>query len=271
METQTKTVRNPEIEPKPVNAYFVLDSSNHFKALIKLLSEFFCEATFQIDEAGLNLIGMDPSRVAMVIMNLPKEGCDEYRCTEPGKFCIDLEYLLKTVLKKVNKDESVKLELKDNKPLAITLKGKLMREFTQPLLEIPEDYDIPPTPKVVHKARVKLVLSSLKQLFEDLTDHFRITVNPDNVVFSQEGDIGNFKCAIKKGDDALLDVELLSDKPVTSVYSSSYLEPFIKSAAPLAEVLTVALNTDMPIQLKIEQPFGYSTVSLWTAPRIECE
>jgi proliferating cell nuclear antigen len=225
------------------------------------------EATFQITPEGLKLRAMDPSRVAMVDFEWPKTVFDEYFCSEPAKMCINISELLK-LLKRVGKDEVVELALDERTGrLQVRITGKYTRNFTMPTLEASEEEV--PTPKITFNVTVKATTEGLRQAIEDaelVSDHVRLEADAEKLVFQAAGDIMGATIEIKKGSDALLDLE--AREPSKATFSLSYLSQIVKASSATSDIATLEFSTDMPIKLDFQQAKGGKLV-FYLAPRIE--
>jgi len=225
------------------------------------------EATFQINPEGLKLRAMDPSRVAMIDFEWPKTVFEEYACTEPTKMCINISELLK-LLKRAGKDEVVELALDEKTGrLQVKITGKYTRNFTMPTLEASEE-DVP-TPKITFNVKAKTTAEGLRQAIEDaelVSDHVRIEADMEKLVFQAAGDLMGATIEIKKGSDALLDLEV--KEPSKATFSLSYLSEIIKAASATSDIATLEYSTDMPIKLDFQQA-KEGKLTFYLAPRIE--
>jgi proliferating cell nuclear antigen len=225
------------------------------------------EATFQINPEGLKLRAMDPSRVAMIDFEWPKTVFEEYACTEPTKMCINISELLK-LLKRAGKDEVVELALDEKTGrLQVKITGKYTRNFTMPTLEASEE-DVP-TPKITFNVKAKTTAEGLRQAIEDaelVSDHVRIEADMEKLVFQATGDLMGATIEIKKGSDALLDLEV--KEPSKATFSLSYLSEIIKAASATSDIATLEYSTDMPIKLDFQQA-KEGKLTFYLAPRIE--
>ena len=61
-----------------------------FRDAVNAISTLIDEATFSIDQEGIKLRAMDPSRVAMIDFAMQKTAFDEYVCTENLKICLKI-------------------------------------------------------------------------------------------------------------------------------------------------------------------------------------
>jgi len=227
------------------------------------------EATFKMDAEGLKLRAMDPSRVAMVDFEWPKTVFEEYTCTEPTKMCINVSELLK-LLRRTGRDEAVELSLDEKTArLQIRITGRYTRNFTMPTLEASEEEV--PTPKITFNVRAKTTTEGLRQAIEDaqlVSDHVRIEADTEKLVLNAAGDLMGATIELKKGSDALLELDAKASSKAT--FSLSYLSEIIKAASTTSEIATLEFSTDMPIRLDFQQP-KEGRLTFYLAPRIETE
>ncbi|MCD6445314.1 proliferating cell nuclear antigen (pcna) [Candidatus Bathyarchaeota archaeon] len=239
------------------------------KDMITAISILVDEVTFKIETEGLKLRAMDPSRVAMVDFEWPKTVFEEYICTEPTKMCINISELLK-LLKRAGKNEAVELSLDEKTgKLQVRITGKYTRNFTMPTLEATEEEV--PTPKLTLNVRAKATTEGLKQAIEDaqlVSDHVRIEADPEKLIFNASGELMGATIELKKGSDALLDLEV--KEPSKATFSLNYLSEIIKAASATSDIATIEFSTDMPIKLDFQQATEGKLV-FYLAPRIETE
>lgn len=238
---------------------------NMFSAIAILTDE----ATFNITPDNIQLRTMDPSRVAMVDFQWPKTIFDEYQCDQPQKMCINIGELLK-LLRRTTRDETIEITLTPETPkLNITITGRYTRTFNMPTLEPQEEET--PTPKITFKTTIKATTDGLRQAIEDaqlVSDHVRIEADAEQLTLTAAGDLMGATITLKKGSDALLDLQ--TQEPTKATYSLSYLAEIVKAAAATSEITTMQFANDMPIQLDFHQP-KEGKLTYYLAPRIEVE
>jgi len=237
--------------------------------MVTAISTLVDEATFNISPEGIKLRAMDPSRVAMIDFEWPKTIFDEYTCDVPTKMCVNVGEMLK-LLRRTGKDESVELALdeKTNR-LNVGIKGKYERTFNMPTLEAAEEEV--PTPKITFNVRAKVTTEGLHQVIEDVllvSDHVKIEVDSEKLTMRAAGDLMGATIELKKGNDALLDLE--AKEPSKATFSLSYLSEIIKTAATASEIATLEFSNDMPIRIDFQQP-KEGKLTFYLAPRIEVE
>ena len=246
-----------------------INDAKLLRDMITAISTLVDEATFNISPEGLKLRAMDPSRVAMIDFEWPKTIFDEYTCDTPTKMCINISEILK-LLRRTGKDESVELTLdeKTNR-LNIGIKGKYDRTFNMPTLEATEEEV--PTPKITFNVRAKVTTDGLHQAVEDVllvSDHVKIEVDTEKLTMRAAGDLMGATIELKKGSDALLDLE--AKEPSKATFSLSYLSEIIKTASSASDIATLEFSSDMPVRIDFKQPKEGKLI-FYLAPRIEVE
>ena len=246
-----------------------MTDAKFLKDMMGAISILIDEATFNLTSDGIKLRAMDPSRVAMVDFEWPKTVFDEYKCSETTKMCINISEMLK-LLRRTGKDESVELALDEKTGrLKITIKGKYTRTFNMPTLEAMEEEV--PTPKVAFNVKAKTTTEGLREAIEDaslVSDHVKIEADNERILMNATGDLMGATIELKKGSDALLDLE--TKEPSKATFSLSYLSEIVKAAVTTSDVASLEFSSDMPIKLDFKQPKD-GRLTYYLAPRIEVE
>jgi len=246
-----------------------LTDAKLLRDMITAISTLVDEATFNITPEAIKLRAMDPSRVAMIDFEWPKTVFDEYTADTPTKMCINITELLK-LLRRTSKDESIELTLDEKTGrLNVGIKGKYDRTFNMPTLEATEEEV--PTPKITFNVRAKATTEGLNEAIQDVqlvSDHVRIEMDNEKMTMRATGDLMGATVELKKGSDALLDLE--AKEPSKATFSLSYLSEIIKTATATSDVATLEFSTDMPIRIDFQQP-KEGKLTFYLAPRIEVE
>lgn len=262
-ETETKTP-----ERKELHGYIEMNDGRKVKNLFELINVYLDEATFKLTPQGLTLRGMDPSRIAMIDLVIPRENCTEHLCTEEMKFCFSIGRFLDPTLRNVTRNDAIRLDIQTGKidKMFTRLSSKLTRQFSMPLLEVSEE-EIP-TPKINFNYTARLALESVNTIFKDLEDHFRMIGTQDSLTFEHKGDLEDFTVTLQKSDETILNIEAKEESK--AIYSVSYLKEALKALSPLTDIIEVSYSTDMPIRISAELEH-LGTVNIYVAPRLETE
>ena len=227
-----------------------------FRNLVKALSVIVEEGTFNMDEAQVKLLAMDPSHVAMVDFELPREFFDKYSCEGEPKLTVNIGEFLK-FLDRVDRDEHVTIKLEEDKARLVIhcRRGGHSRRFMMPILE-PLDEEIP-QPKIFFKASTRILTGSLRRAIRDsslVSEHVNMEVEGGVFKISATGDMGSALSEWEKESDELLEVKAEEDSSAT--FTLSYLSDIVNAVQASSEVATLELSTDMPIKMDFELPQG---------------
>ena len=227
-----------------------------FRNLVKALAAVVDEGCFHVDEARISLLGMDSSHVAMVDFELPGEFFDGYLCEGTPRIFINIGEFLR-FLDRVERDEGVMLRLDEERArlmIRCTRPGQT-RRFEMPIME-PLDEEAP-QPKISFKSSARLLTRSLRDAIMDaglVSEQVKIEVTGDMLKMSAMGDVGSAFSEWERGTDELLELKAEEDSGAT--FTLSYLRDMVNAARVSSEVVTLELNTDMPIRLGFELPQG---------------
>jgi len=227
-----------------------------FRNLVKALSVIVDEGTFNMDEAQVKLLAMDPSHVAMVDFELPREFFEKYTCEGEPRLTLNIGEFLK-FLDRVDRDEKVTIKLDEENARLIILckRGGHSRRFVMPVLE-PLDDEVP-QPKIFFKASSRILTQSLRRAIRDaslVSEHVKVEAAAENFKVSAMGDMGSAQSDWEKDSDELL--ELKAEEDSSATFTLSYLQDIVNAVAASSEVATLELSTDMPIKMDFELPQG---------------
>jgi len=236
----------------------------NFMSAIATLVE---EATFDVKPEGISLRAMDPSHVAMVDFENPKEAFQEYACDKPTKLCVDIGDILK-LMRRVESGETLELT-HDSQTAHLSMKliGKYVRRFSAPLLQ-PATSDIP-VPKLAFDAKVRMDADCLNDAISDIggvSEQVRFEANPDRFVMTGHSETGDVVVEFEKSNEAVLEFNVKAE--IKALYGVSFLQDIIRAGTSTSKVVTVEFSADKPVKLDFELPLkGKLTYHL--APRLE--
>lgn len=233
-----------------------LSNVEPFRNLIKAISVVVEEGSFRINEEQMRLLAMDPSHVAMVDFELPKEFFDRYSASGEVSLSVNMRELLK-FLDRVDRGEQLKVKLDEEQSRIILecRRGGHLRTFTIPLLEPMEEEA--PSPKIFFKASARALTQSLRRAIRDaalVSEHVRIEISAKELRIQASGEAGSVSSVWEIGADDLLELRVQEDSRAT--FTISYLQDMINAAAMSSEVTSIELSTDMPIKMNFELPQG---------------
>jgi proliferating cell nuclear antigen len=251
-----------------------IKDSKQFKDTLSALATLIDDGTFRITDGGMILRGMDPSRVAMVDFEWTKAMFEELVCEKPHKISFNIGSLIK-LTRNTGKDDQIELSViavgKTPKLQISIVSKQRKRDFTMPLLEASEEEV--PTPKITFNTSVKLTVEGLQSVLEDaalVSDSVTIKADPEELVFSAEGDLLGATMTMPKASGALMDLNV--KEPQRAVFSLSYIVDIVKAGKTVSDVAVLEFSTDMPLKLTFLQPQTEAAkLVYYVAPRIQPE
>ncbi len=252
---------------------FAFPDAREWKYIVQSLAALITEANFIADEEGLRLRALDPSRVAMVDLFMPREAFDEYvveagEGEEKVKIGVNFDEL-NDVLKRGKSDDRVVLTVEEGR-LKVVLSGKAERIFSLPLIDIAgEEY---PTPKVEFKVLAKMLSDTLKDAMNDaklVSDTVRFTGEAELLRLFARSDKGEVEARFSLDAGSLLEYEV-NDPPQNASYGVDYLLDMLKKASRVSDIVTVEFSSNKPLSLSFDITGG-GVLRFFLAPRVEAE
>ena len=246
-----------------------IDDARQWRNLMVAVSTLVDEATFKLDQNGIRLRAMDPSHVAMVDFEVPKDAFQEYVCDQPIDICVNMGEMLK-LLKTVGSDETLEISTgEEGRQLELIFRGVFVRKFVMPTLEMTEEEA--PTPKIDFNTKVKMTSSSLKQTMDDastVSDNVRLEAVSQKITFKAIGNLGSATIEFDKDSEVILSLDVKEESNAT--FSLNYLSEIVKAGTAASDVVDIEFSTNMPVKLNFGLP-EEQRLSYYLAPRIESD
>ena len=242
-----------------------LSDSTYLKDSITVISELVHEARFKLTKEGIELIAMDPANVAMVVYKLLSSAFTEYEIDKETEIAINLANF-KQILRRAKANDILSLELTSDNKLKITLKGKSVRTFSLPLIDIEESEQKVPNlsfPVIINTA--SHVLNDAIDDADIVAESVTFSAEPDKMMVSAEGDLSKASIDIKADD--LTKITSDTKASVKAKYSIEYLKKMILGAK-LADEVSIHFSQDYPLKLEYKV-VDKVLLSFILAPRVE--
>ena len=229
---------------------------------IGIISDFIQEATFTIDNNGIEMKAMDPANITMVILKILPSAFAKYEVKEPEEITLNLDNL-KQALRRSKATDTLDLSLERNR-LKLIFKGKSTKSFLIPLLE--ETKKKREVPNLEFKAEAELESNEFEDYINDadvVGDALTIEARPDTLIFSAGETSSKVRIELEK--NALISIK--SEEPNKAIYAIDYLKKIAK-ASKIANTVKLRFSTDYPIRLDYKA-LDRAQMSFILAPRIE--
>ena len=244
----------------------VFPQAKELKNLIAATVAFLSEGTFKATEEGIHLASLDPSNVAVIILDLYQNAFLDYEVEGEEIFTISLEDL-KKILTKAKAKEQVIWELdKEKNRFILTIKGKATKKFILPLIE--SESEPMQTPNLDLPIQIEMDAKAFKEIIDSakvIADEVKFLADPEGPTFSiiAEGELKEMRIDLTPQDETVLTMEI--PQKAMARYSVDYLYKLTK-VATISDTVVIRFNTNMPVwfDYRLADRFKYSFI---LAPR----
>jgi len=243
----------------------VFPQAKELKNIVAVASAFLTEGTFKAEQGKLSLISVDPSSIAIVITEIYEGMALDFNISEGGKFTINLDELKKILTKAKTKEQAKMVVDKQKNKFYITLKGKVARTFSLPLIEDDRYLELPNIDLDVKLEMDAKAFAEIISSAKLVGDELRIEADPEknHIRFIVEGELKGMKIEISSHDEGVLSLEI--PKKVSAKYSVDYLYKLVR-VANISDTVIIKFDQDKPIWLDYVSPSKFR-FGLILAPR----
>jgi proliferating cell nuclear antigen len=232
----------------------------NLREVVEVVSTLVSEVKLTISKDGLEAKAVDPSHVAMLVLNLHKAVFEEFtgETTELG---VDVEKL-KEVLRLSKPGDVIDFQF-DGKNRLVASLGRVTRQMA---VVDPAGITDPKVPNVSPPASVTVKTEDLRQGIrgsESFTDHVTLTLDPEGFTMHSEGETDQLDLRISKENLTKLEVK----EPVKSMYPLDFFSAMVKSIS--AEETTLHVGNEYPLKVEFAMGSGRGEGRYLLAPRVE--
>ncbi len=220
-----------------------------------------------VNENGLIFKAMDPSKTALIIFEIPKEGFMEFDVEDEHKLPLSIEDTAK-ILRTAEKDDALSIEWGGEGITFIFERRGVPRSFTIPLYaesaieEIPElELEIP-NKYVIYAAGLYDAINSL----EDVSEVLAVSGDEQKLVLTAEGDIAIAEITLDTERGGLEEAHV-ENPGFKALYSMEYFS-YLKSPMKMADRSILEVDEGLPCRLTLEYSVG-ARIVYYVAPRVE--
>jgi len=242
----------------------ILSDSKVLRQSLDAIAELITDAEFVVNEYGLSLKAIDPSQIALVIYNLPRDAFEDFKVTGQKKLGVNIPSF-QQIIKRAKPEDKVVLEVGSNKRLNVILQGTTKRSFSINLLDL-SNSELP-NPSINYDVFIKVKAPVLADGVKDaalFASYLTLKVDNEKIGISTTSTKGELNSETSLNGADVLDKDIKGD--AKSIYSIDFLESLLKGTTNDTE-LEIYLKTDAPLKLKYK--IQDSTIQYFLAPRIE--
>lgn len=240
----------------------VLDKPAYLKDIISIVSTLVTEGKFNITKSGISLASMDSANIAFVGFNLLKECFSTYQLKEDISMVLNINEL-KKIFDKAGDDVCI-IEDKDTQ-LVITLKGKTLKKFVVPTLDV--ELDDKKGPNLEFSATIHTKSSLLNEAISVaniLQEQLTITVYKNEICFSTTKQSRRYSTFLNQ------DVKITTDVPKVEVeYALEYITKFC-AASKISDKVRIELKDEYPVKFTYKVPDKLEIYFI-LAPRVKSD
>lgn len=243
------------IEPKVLFSY---PSARDFTKILKVISEVVDETLLDVDEGGVHVKALDPSRIAMLLIDIPPEAFQEFSIREALSIGLAVSNLVK-ILKSLRKGDRLVIAANDEY-VEIVIEGTAearrykFRNISVLAEEVPElnpEYDV----------EASVLASPFKSSLKELTDiAATIGISASNdalLLFDYDTKRSSFKLTAASGNILSLNIK----REVTAAFDGEYLSKVIE-LVDLSNIVDVKYGSEAPLYISSEFSGGKATYYL---------
>jgi len=237
-----------------------------FREAIEVVSALVTECRLHVDGNGIRTRAVDTANVAMVSLDLGKDGFSSFSATKE-EIGLDITKM-KNILSMMSRGDLLALQLGDNaKKLELSF-GSYRYSVT--LLDVNTVRKDPNPPTIDLPGKVVIsgeALSSAIKAASVVSDKIALGIDPKAQKFYMvaEGDTDHIR--LELGKDQLVSI---SPAEARSLFSLDYLKDLGKVMGRAKEV-QVSLGVDHPVKFSFTFADGKGSVDYLLAPRIEAD
>ena len=238
----------------------VLSDPEILKTSFNALSHVIDELNIKIDEDGLVISVLSRDHALFAILNIVKDGFDEYIYNEPVTVNVDSDEVT-NALKKLRADDTLTLEITKNH-LILILDGESRRTFKIVLID--SEYEAPAPPELEYELNIDLPVKILKDGV-DMAGMYNIDasvkVDEDKIYINAVGDFGESQNEYLHGERV--------NEMVESKYRVERLKTILR-AEKFSKDVNLQIGNDMPLTVTYTDIFN-STLKFMLADVEEVE
>lgn len=237
-------------------------SAEILKTISRAITALVSECRMHFLSKGIHSRAVDPSNVAMVIVDVPKESLESYRLEEEKTIGLDMNRIFE-ISKSISAKDLVELSLINETNLRIK-SGSL--EYTLSLIDPSAIRKEPKIPELNLPAKIALNAGEFKKVtsaMEKISEHIILKSDKNSFTIEAKGDVEKMTFTMTAGE--LLE---FNGGEARSMFSLDYLKEFCKVASA-GDLLTIYLGTNYPGRFSFELVDGKVRVEFILAPRVE--
>ncbi len=232
------------------------------RQMMESLGKILEEARFTITEEGVRVLGMDPAKMALMEVVMPRDAFLEYEVEGEVEMGLNLESFI-NMIKRGRKGDTVLLLVTDDKVL-VRIDAGVVKRYLLPNIEVVTE--VPGELQLEHDVEASVIADVIQKAVKDaeiVSNVLIVEAEDDTLKFKARGEgARSVEVRLTSESSSLLYLDV--HNPAASAYDLQYLKNAL-SLAKVAEAVDVKFSSDKPLELVFKSPEG-SRVRLFLAP-----
>lgn len=249
------------------------------KKIVEAIKDMVTDANIDCSSSGMAVQAMDSAHVGLVILFLPSEGFEKYKCTKGLNIGVNFDTIWKAI-KGTDNDDSVMLHTKEGSDVIEFMfynAEKRSRKSRRRIKLLDIETDILGVPPEMERAfQITMNSSEYQTICRNLTEVSNVvTISASSgvIYFRGQGDSGDGEEML----EADADTEIIIEKEISRQFAHRYLCLTAKGA-PLATAVTIGVGDETPLSVtyNIEEDKkdtsnrnSIGTLTFYVAPQID--
>ncbi len=241
------------------------------KYLFTALANLLHEANLVFTPDGIKMKSIDPSKVSLLILDIPSINLEEVHVTSEVKVGVVFD-ILKKIVKRIKARDKIEFMVKPGVGrFYLTIyskKGKeagIYRRFGIPIIAVAEE-EIP-EPNISYSARVRMDIDTFTDIVaaaDEISDAVTFIIKPDTFIIKAVGEGGKgLEAEYSRTDEAIYELE--AEETSEATFSTEYILDCTRQMRQICEYVIIELSTNKPLKLTYE--FSVGKLQFYLAPR----
>ncbi len=260
-----------EVEAEEAVCQVMFPKGKDVKYLFTALANLLHEANLVFTPDGIKMKSIDPSKVSLLILDIPSINLEEVHVTNEVKVGIVFD-ILKKIVKRIKARDKIEFTVKPGIGrfylIIYSKKGKeagIYRRFGIPLIAVAEE-EIP-EPNITYPARVRMDIDTFTDIVaaaDEISDAVTFIIKPDSFVIKAIGEGGKgLEAEYTRTDESIYELE--AEETTEATFSTEYILDCTRQMKQICEYVIIELATNKPLKLTYE--FSVGKLQFYLAPR----
>ncbi len=241
------------------------------KYLFTALANLLHEANLVFSPDGIKMKSIDPSKVSLLVLDIPSVNLEEFRVPREMKVGIVFD-IIKKIAKRIKARDKIEFMVRPGTGrFYLTIYSKkgreagIYRRFGIPIINVAEE-EIP-EPSLIYPIRIRMDIDTFTDIVaaaDEISDAVTFIAKPDAFIIKAVGEGGKgLEAEYTRTDEAIYELE--AEETCEATYSTEYILDCARQMKQICEYVIIEFATNKPLKLVFE--FSVGKLQFYLAPR----